>query len=266
MNKILIVPFILTTALYFISCSSSEKTTSLADSLKATPNKISSQFKILSINALHGLKEKSDVKQFADWIKSTGAEVVAVQQIERATESKPGFDAYSELLKRLDMRGTFSKARYFQGWDSGNALFCLYPLLQSDVFILPTGKGKIRRAMSFAVFEMGLSSLAFGSIDLDDDELSERVKQVYEILSIQKSMKEYPMIIGGNFGESSNGKASAKMAERYSCANIINEQTAGLDHHIYFPANGKMKVIASEKKQFNAFNTTGILVTLEVLQ
>lgn len=221
---------------------------------------------MLSVNALHGLKEKNDVKQFADWIKSTGAEVVAVQQIERPTDSKPGFDAYGELLKRLDMRGTFSKARYFQGWDSGNALFCMYPLLQSDAFMLPTGKGKVRRAMSFAVFEMGLSSLAFGSADLDDEELSERTKQVFEILSIQKSMKEAPMIIGGNFGEPSKGKAATKMTESFSCANSINEQTEGLDQHIYLPSNGKMKVISVEKKQFKVFNTTGILATVEVTQ
>ncbi len=221
---------------------------------------------MLSINVHHGLKDKSDVKQFADWIKSTGAEVVAVQQVERATESKPGFDAYSELLKRLDMRGTFAKARYFQGWDSGNSLFCMYPLLQSNGFTLPTGKGKVRRSMSFGVFEMGLGSLAFGSADLDEEELAERVKQVYEILSIQKTMKEFPMIIGCNIGESPKGKAAAKMAENYSCANNANEQTVGLDQHIYIPSNGKMKVILSEKKQFDELNVTGILVTLEVTQ
>lgn len=221
---------------------------------------------MLSVNAHHGLKNKSDVKQFAEWIKSTGADVIAVQQIERATDSKPGFDAYSELLKRLEMRGTFAKARYFQGWDSGNALFCLYPLLQSNVFTLPTGKGKVRRSMSFAVFEMGLRSLAFGSADLDDEELAERVKQVYEILAIQKSMQEFPIIIGCNFGESSKGKAAAKMAESYFCANSSNEQTAGMDQHIYFPPNEKMKVILSEKKQYPEFTTTGILVTVEVTQ
>jgi endonuclease/exonuclease/phosphatase family metal-dependent hydrolase len=264
MKNIFLFPFILTTALYFASCSSSEKSTSLADSLKTTPNVIKTQFKILSVNAHHELKDKSDVKQFADWIKSTGAEVIAVQQIERATDSKPGFDAYSELLKSLDMRGTFAKARYFQGWDSGNALFCLYPLLQSTVHTLPTGKGKVRRSMSFAVFEMGLGSMAFGSADLDDEDLAERVKQVYEILSIQKSNQESPMIIGCNFGESSKGKAATKMAESYFCANNASEQTAGLDQQIYFPLNGKMKVLLSEKKPNNEFKTTGILVTAEV--
>jgi endonuclease/exonuclease/phosphatase family metal-dependent hydrolase len=266
MKHYLFYTVVLIAALFYASCSSSQKATDLADSLKTSPNTIKSQFKMLSVNAQHGLKEASDVKQFANWIRSTGAEVVAVQQIERATESKPGFDAYSELLKRLDMRGTFAKARYFQGWDSGNSLFCLYPLLQSNVYPLPTGKGKARRSLSFGVFEMGLSSIAFGSADLDDEDLSERVKQVYEILSIQKSMQEFPMVIGGNFGEPSKGKAAAKMAEKYLCANSASEQTAGIDQHIYFPSNGKMKVIQTEKKQYSGLNATGILVTIEVTQ
>lgn len=266
MKKYFLFAAILFTGLYYSSCTSSQKTVDLADSLKTVPNTIKSQFKMLSVNAQHGLKDVSDVKQFANWIKSTGAEVVAVQQIERATESKPGFDAYSELLKRLDMRGTFAKARYFQGWDSGNSLFCLYPLLQSNVYPLPTGKGKARRSLSFGVFEMGLSSMAFGSADLDDEDLSERVKQVYEILSIQKSMQEFPMVIGANFGEPSKGKASMKMMEKYYCANSANEQTVGIDQHIYFPSNGKMKVIHIEKKQYSGLNTTGILVTIEVTQ
>jgi len=266
MKNIFLFPLAIILALYAASCTSSQKTTDLADSLKTSPNKIVSQFKMLSVNAHHGLKDKSDVKQFADWIKATGAEVVAVQQIERATDSKPGFDAYRELLKQLDMRGTFAKARYFQGWDSGNALFCLYPLLQSEVFMLPTGKGKVRRSMSFAIFEMGLSSMAFGSADLDDEELGERMKQVNEVFSIQKTMKEFPMTIGCNFGESSKGKAAAKMTENYLCANNANEQTAAMEQHIYLPSNGKMKVLLSEKKQYNGFKTSGILVTAEVTQ
>ncbi|MCK9408154.1 MAG: hypothetical protein WCX28_10620 [Bacteriovoracaceae bacterium] len=250
-------------ALFAFSCAPSEKTTVAGTE---PPKAISSQFKMLSINTQHGLKDKTDVKRFSDWVKSTGAELVAVQQIIRATESKPDFDAYKELLKRLDMRGTFAKARYFQGWDSGNALFCMYPLLQSNAYILPTGKGRTRRSLSFGVFEMGLKPMAFASTDLDGDDLSERVKQVYEILAIQKSIEEYPIVVAGNFGESSNGKAPAKMLERYLCANSAADQTTGMEQHVYLPVNGKMKVLSSERVQYKSLNATGILVTVEVTQ
>lgn len=251
-------------ALCAFSCSSSEKAAEGTGEFKKAV--LTNQFKMLSINAQHGLKDKTDVKRFAEWVKSTGAELVAVQQIIRATDSKPDFDAYTELLKRLDMRGTFAKARYFQGWDSGNALFCMYPMLQSNVYMLPTGKGRTRRSLSFGVFEMGLKPIAFASTDLDGDDLSERVKQVYEILAIQKSMEEYPIVIAGNFGESSKGKASAKMLERYRCANAAAEQTTGMEQHVYLPSNGKMTVVASEKVQYKSLNANGILVTVEVTQ
>lgn len=250
-------------AMILASCASSEKAT---EELTAAPKAITSQFTMLSINTQHGLKDKTDVRKFSEWVKSTGAELVAVQQIIRATDSKPEFDAYLELLKRLDMRGTFAKARYFQGWDSGNALFCLYPLLQSNTYPLPTGKGKTRRSLSFGVFELGLRPMAFGSTDLDNEDLSERVKQVYEIHSIQKSIAEYPMIVAGSFGESSKGKASSKMLEQYLCANAQTEQTAGMDQHVYLPSNGKVRVISTQKVQYRALNASGILVTVEVTQ
>jgi len=245
------------------SCSSSERTTEVPG---AAPKPITSQFTMLSINAQHGLKEKGDVKRFAEWVKSTGAELVAVQQIIRATESKPEFDAYLELMKRLDMRGTFAKARYFQGWDSGNALFCMYPLLQSNTYTLPTGKGKTRRSLSFGVFEMGLKSIAFASTDLDSDDLSERVKQVYEILAIQRAMAEYPIVVAGNFGESSKGKASAKMNELFVCGNASADATVGMEQHVYLPKSGKMNVLSAKKVQYAALNATGILTTIEVTQ
>lgn len=253
-------------ALFAISCSTSQQASEENTSAGTVPKALTSQFKMLTINTQHQLKDKTDVKKFAEWVRSTGAELVAVQQITRATDSKPDFDSYTELLKRLDMRGTFAKARYFQGWDSGNALFCMYPLLQSNVYTLPTGKGRTRRSLSFGVFEMGLKSIAFASTDLDEEDLSERVKQVYEILSIQKSLEETPIVVAGNFGEAPKGKGPAKMLEKYLCANTATEQTAGMEQQVYLPVNGKMKVLSTEKKFNKNLNTNGLLVTVEVTQ
>jgi endonuclease/exonuclease/phosphatase family metal-dependent hydrolase len=252
-------------SVFALSCSGS-KDAAAADGEFKKPVPLTSSFKILSINLGHGLQDKTDVKKFADWVKTTGAEVAAVQQIERATDSKPGFDAFEELRRMLDMRGTFAKARYYQGWDSGNALFCLYPMMQSNVFPLPTGKGRVRRSLSFAVFELGLKAMAFASTDLDNDDQSERLKQVREIFSIQKSVEEYPMIVAGNFGESINGKASLQMREKYFGANSASDQLNGIEQHIYLPRDKKMDVLRAEKVYYKPLNQTGLLVTVEVVQ
>ncbi len=266
MKQLLLVTGIVISALCWSSCAATRSSSDDADILKAPRKALTSRFTMLSVSARHQLNDNTDVRKFSSWIKSTGAELVAVQQILRSTDSRPGFDSYTELLKRLDMRGTFAKARYYKGWDSGNALFCIYPMHQSQSYMLPTGKGKIRRSMSFGVFELGLKPIAFASTELDDQDLSERVKQVYEILSIQKSMEEYPIIVAGDFGEASGGKAPAKMMERYICANDSSAETTGMEQHVYLPATGKLKVLSSKKVHYQELNLTGILVTVEVTQ
>ena len=85
-----------------------------------------STFKILSVNVRHTMKGKSDVRKLAKLIKSTQAEIVAVQQIERPQEGQSDFDAVQELAKQTEMYDFFGKARYFEGFDSGNALFSMY--------------------------------------------------------------------------------------------------------------------------------------------
>lgn len=263
MNKHLLFCGVL--ALLVGSCSGSKEADTDGE-LKGPPKPITSAFKMLSINLAHGLQDKTDVRKFADWVKTTGAEVVAVQQIVRATDSKPGFDAHEELLKKLEMRGTFAKARYFKGWDSGNALYCIYPMMQSNAYTLPVGKGKVRRSLSFAVFELGLKAVAFASTDLDDEDQSERIKQIREILSIQRSMEEYPIVVAGNFGESVKGKGSATMQERYASTNATSDQLSAAEQHVFVPLEKKMNILSAEKVVYKPLNQTGVLVTVEVVQ
>ncbi len=223
-----------------------------------------STFKMLSINIKHQLQDKTDVKKFSDWAKSVGAEVIAVQQIYRPTDSKPGFDPVQELAKKLDMRSFFGKARYYQGWDSGNALFSLYPIQQTNIFLLPVGKGKVRRSLTFGVIDTGMQGIGFGSTELDDAELAERIKQSYEIMSIAESMKEYPIVVAGSFGENAQGKTTNKMNEKFSVCNLLNENAVSLEQHVYTLKNSKIKPISSEKVSFG--NSDGIVVTLEIQQ
>jgi len=94
------------------------------------------------VNARHTLKEKSDVRKLAKLIKSTEAEIVAVQQIEKPQEGNDGFDAIKELAKQAEMYNFFGKARFFEGFDSGKCA----PEYVSDerdiVHELPAARGK----------------------------------------------------------------------------------------------------------------------------
>lgn len=251
-------------SIFLISCSSSKDTTEQPNGelfKKTTPV---GTVKLLSISTNHLLQDKADVKKFAEWVKTTGAEVISIQQIERPTETKPGFDAVQELAKRLDMRMYFGKARYFQGWDSGNALFSIYPIQQANTFALPTGKGRIRRALSYGVIDAGVRAIAFGSTELDEEILSERIKQVFEIFSIAESVKEYPVVVCGLFNESAKGKTTMRMNEKFTAVNTLNDETLAFDQHVYIQTNSKVHPVNVEKIKFNGIN--GILSTLEIQQ
>lgn len=220
--------------------------------------------KMLSVNIAHQLQDKTSVKKFADWLKSTGAEVVSIQEIERPREGGEGFDAAAELAKRLDMRMYFGNARYFQGRNSGNALFSMYPIQQTNTFPMPTGKGKARRSLAFGVIDTGLRGIGFASTELDDESLAERTKQSYEIFSIANSLKEYPFVVGGDFAENANGKTTAKMKEKFSFCNILNAETSLLQQHIYVSSQSTITPIAAEKVTYG--KTEAVLVTLQVQQ
>ena len=267
MNKSLIVyPLIGILALLYWSCNSSrESTGSDLEKLKEV-KPVTSTFKLLSINTMHSLNDRREVAKFAAWVKGTGADVVTVQEIERATDSKPGFDAVTELSKQLDMRSHFGKARYYKGWDSGNALFSPYPIMQTNVYSLPVGKGKVRRSLTYGVVDMGLHQLGFCSTQLDDETLGERMKQVGEICSLAKSLGDYPMVVSGDFGENGTGKASEKMLGTFSNANSLNDHTQQIDEQTYVVSGSKVMILSAERTGFTKSMGEGLLVTLKIFQ
>lgn len=226
---------------------------------------ITTTVKILTVNARHTLKEKSDVRRLAKLIKSTEAEIVAVQQIERPEEGNTGFDAVKELAKQVDMYNFFGKARFLEGFDSGNALLSTYPVTQPIVHDLPVGKGKVRRSLAFGVIDVGLRSIDVASTELDDQASSERVNQAEEIFSFSKSYVGDLLVICGDFNETMSGKAAAKMLERFASANALQESTSNTPQHLYVIKDQRIHPVSAEKvKAGNSIE--GLLVTIEVTQ
>lgn len=226
---------------------------------------ITTTFKILSLNVRHTLKEKSDIRKLTKFIKTSGAEIVTVQQIERPAEGKTGFDAVRELAKQTEMYDFFGKARFLEGFDSGNALFSIYPVRQTAVRSLPVEKGKVRRSLAFGVVDVGLREVGVASTELDDQSASERLAQAEEIYSIAQSLSDVPLVVCGEFGESLSGKASAKMAERFIAANSLQETAKTSQQHVYAIKNPKIEPLSIEKLKFSG-SFDALLVTLRVTQ
>ncbi len=226
---------------------------------------LSSTFKILSVNVRHTLKAKSDTRRLAKLIKSTGADIVAVQQIERPEEGKTDFDAVQELAKQTEMYDFFGKARYFEGFDSGNALFSTYPVKQTVVQPLPVEEGKVRRSLAFGVIDVGLREVGVSSTELDEESSSDRVNEAEEIISLAQSYDSLPFIVCGNFCEPISGKAAAKMQERFTAANSLQDSTQKSEQQVYAIKDQKIEPLTIEKVKLGSIGYA-LLVTMQVTQ
>ncbi|HTY12225.1 MAG TPA: endonuclease/exonuclease/phosphatase family protein [Bacteroidota bacterium] len=253
----LVVAFIIT------SCSSTKETAATPPPAGNRP--LTATFKILSVNARHTLKGKSDVRKLSKVIKSTGADIVAVQQIERPQEGKTDFDAVQELAKQTEMYNFFGKARYFEGYDSGNALFSTYPVKQTAVQPLPVEEGKVRRSLTFGVIDVGLKEVGISSTELDDESSSMRVSETQAIISIAQSYDNVPVIVCGNFCESLSGRAASKMQEQFLAANALQESAQKSWQQVYAMKNQKLEPVAVEKVKFGD-SGEALLVTMQVTQ
>ena len=217
------------------------------------------------MNVRHTLKAKSDIRRLAKLIKSTGADIVAVQQIEQPQEGKTDFDAVRELAKQTEMYDYFGKARYFEGFDSGNALFSTYPVKQTVVQSLPVEDGKVRRSLAFGVIDVGLKEVGVSSTELDEESSSDRVKESEAIIAIAQSYDNVPFIVCGNFCEPMSGKAAAKMQEQFTAANSLQETTQKTEQHVYAKKDQKIAPLTAEKVKFGG-SGDALLVTMQVTQ
>jgi len=250
----------------FASCAPTKETGEKKEQSVNHHGQLTATFKILSVNCGHSLKNRSDVKRFAQWLKSEGADIVALQQIERPVEGAQTFDAVAELAKAADMNQFFGTARYWEGFNSGNALFSTYPIQQTDVHSLPVGKGKVRRSLSYGIVDVGLKSVGIASTELDEDSRIERISQAEEISSLAQTLADYPFIVCGGFYEGETGKVSLKMMERFNEANSLNEATANFSQRVYVRKDSLLRPISIDKVRQKEKSLEGVLVTFEAKQ
>jgi len=225
----------------------------------------SDSLKILSINTMHTLNDMQSVKRFASWVRMFAPDVVAVQQIDRPMEGKKDFDAVRELARQLDMNPFFGVARYYKGFDSGNAVFSVYPIKQSTVESVPVSKGKVRRSLAYTVIDVGLQSVGFASTEVDDQSPAERRKQAQELVAMLPQFVDFPFVLCGEFYESASSAASAVMKAKYVCANDIGASPVAGTQHLYSAGKSTVRPVAAQKLVNKDIHSDAIMVRLHIV-
>ncbi len=261
---------IIVVSLLFASCAGPKEAAPAPPAQPAPPIAVekkvqSDSLRILSINTLHALTDVQSVKRFASWVKMFAPDVVAVQQIDRPMEGKKDFDAVRELARQLDMNPFFGVARYYKGFDSGNAVFSVYPIRQSTVESLPVSKGKVRRSLAYTVIDVGLQSVGFASTEVDDQSPAERKKQAQELVAMLPQFVDFPFVLCGEFYETSSSAASGVMKEKYICANELGAAPLTGTQHLYSAGKSTVKPVAAQKVVNKDIHSDAIMVRLHIV-
>lgn len=106
---------------------------------------------MLSYNIHHGQGEdgRFDLERLAGVIRASGADLVALQEVDAGTGRAGGVDQAAELGRLTGMHAVFGEAMPFDGGSYGEAVLSAWPVIAEDVIALPASPGHEPRAAVF---------------------------------------------------------------------------------------------------------------------
>ncbi len=159
--------------------------------------------KVLSYNIHHAenMKGEVDIQGIANIILATNPDLVALQEVDSATNRVKKANQLKQLAEATGMYIYFGKAMEHDGGGFGNGVLSRYPIEKSYNIALPAkGNGsEPRNAAVITVKLPGDSLLQFASTHLDHlEDPTDRLAQS-TLLNQHFSANQLPVIIAGDF-------------------------------------------------------------------
>lgn len=183
---------------------------------------------VMTYNIHRGINKdnKLDLDGIADQINNSGAEIIALQEVERFSVRTKFQDQISYLADRTSMQYAYGESLKILSWQYGNAILSRYPIEEYEVFELPS-KGE-RRTILKAGLNINGKRISFYSTHLGLDK-NERDLQIEEIVRLTADEEDY--IISGDFNTGAdklgaileNCKDSASFGDNMDKATFVEE-------------------------------------------
>lgn len=195
---------------FFLSCSSK-------DADEVLP--IKENLKIMTYNIHHGAPREPDVvnlEGIAAVIRMSGADIIALQEVDVNTNRSGGEDQARALAELLDMEYYFSKSIDYQGGDYGNAILSKFPLSNKRRFDLPMPVPGEKRSIAIATVSLpNGKEIEFGSTHFDLQ--ASRVAQAEFLNEIDKDLNK-PFFIGGDFNATPESEEIKTLQNQFTLA------------------------------------------------
>jgi len=177
-------------------------------------------FRVMTYNIHHGegVDGKVDLERIATVITNAGADLVALQEVDRGVRRTQGRDLPAELARLTGLTCVFSNNFAYQGGEYGNAILSRFPILSATNTLYRMLRPEEQRGLLQAVVRVAERELVFAvtHIDYRPDE-AERLTNVFEIHGLFAATRR-PVLLCGDFNATPDSRTHARMKERFTDA------------------------------------------------
>ncbi len=198
-----------------------------------------SQFKVMSFNIHHGANtdDAGTLDKMADLIKSSGADIVALQEVDSVCKRSGDVDQARYLGEKTGMFYAFVRHFSYDGGSYGQALLSRFPITSTQNERLPVYSGKPGTEVALLVSKIKISKkldLNVAVAHLDYRNEASRLKQadtLYKVLDVYKGY----LILMGDMNATPESETMLKLSEKFRMTHEPGQFT--------FPAKSPTKKI-----------------------
>jgi endonuclease/exonuclease/phosphatase family metal-dependent hydrolase len=170
--------------------------------------------RVLTYNIHHGegLDKRLDLERIAALIKQSGADLVALQEVDRGVERTARRDLPAELAKLTGMTAVFENNFSFQGGEYGNAVLTKFPVKSKKNLHYKMLQPGEQRGVLQVVLDVRGRDVLFVNTHLDyrpND--AERLMNVEELKVIVDAAGKMPVILCGDFNDVPASRTHARI-------------------------------------------------------
>lgn len=176
-------------------------------------------FRVMTYNIHHGegLDGKVDLRRIAKLIRHEGADIVALQEVDKGVERTRQRDLAAELATLTGLTCVFSNNFNFQGGQYGNAVLTRFPVLTATNLHYQMLRPNEQRGLLQLLLEIHGRRLVFMTTHIDyrpDD--AERLMNIEQIGQVAKPYADQPVIVSGDFNATPGSRTHSNMKELFA--------------------------------------------------
>jgi endonuclease/exonuclease/phosphatase family metal-dependent hydrolase len=175
-------------------------------------------FRVMSYNIHHGegMDGKVDLQRIADLIQAEGADLVALQEVDKGTQRTDRRDLGAELAALTGMTCVFSNNFHYQGGEYGNAVLSRFPVKRWTNRHFQMLKPAEPRGLLQVVVDLPGGEMVFMSTHLDfSGDGVNRWSSVGEIEAVLPQYAGLPVILCGDFNDVPTSRVYRRLSETF---------------------------------------------------